>query len=74
MATVAQLTELQTVTLAAITALTTGGAKAYAINGRSVSKNDLRELREQYIWATNEIAALQSASRGNSSLVSWGKP
>lgn len=73
MATAAELTELQSITFAAITALTTGGAKSYAINGRSLTKNDLSELREQYDWLSTQIAATNSSSRGNSSLVSFGR-
>lgn len=74
MATVAELTALQATTLEAITALTVKGAKSYSINGRAVSKNDLSELRQQYDWLSSQIAAANSAGRGNSSLVSFGRP
>lgn len=74
MATVAELTALQALTFTAITALTTGGASSYSINGRAVTKLDLDKLWSSYNQLGTQIAAANSASRGNSSLVSFGRP
>lgn len=72
MATVAELTELQAATFAAITAITTGKASSYSLNGRAVTKLDLEKLWKQYNQLGVQIAAANSASGGNSSLVSFG--
>lgn len=73
-ATLAELTALQSATLAAITALTTGGAKSYMINNRSVTKNDLSELQMSYDWVTNKIAELNAARRVSASVVRFNRP
>jgi len=75
-ATLAELTALQSTTLAAITALTTGGASSYTINGRSVTKNNLAELQGLYDWLTTKIAEVNAASRRNpsASVVRFNKP
>lgn len=54
-------------TLAAIRALK-GGAKSYSINGRMVTKRDLRELREQYQFELASLAQ-QGAARGNTAVI-----
>ena len=73
-ATLAELTALQSATLAAITALTTGGVKSYSVNGRSLTRNDLSELRTSYEWVTSKIAELSAPRRVSASVVRFNRP
>jgi len=61
----ASVEQIRTATLNAIHALTVGGAKSYSINGRSVTKNDLADLRQTYDWANAQL-------QGSTALVSVG--
>jgi len=63
--------DLLAATRTAIDALTTGGASAYTLNGRSVTKLDLEALWRQVGILERRVAA---AAGGGASVAQFGGP